>query len=121
MPFLQFDEVSKIYPPYFKALDGISLSIKRGEFVLITGPTGAGKTTLLKLIYREELPSSGEIIIDGKPISKFKTRDLLRLRRNIGIIFQDLRLFPELSVYENIKISLVLSYKKVKNLKFFKN
>ncbi len=119
MPFIQFDEVSKIYPPYFKALDKVSLVIKRGEFVLITGPTGAGKTTLLKLLYREEIPSSGEVLFDGRPVSRLSSREIQKIRSRMGIIFQDLRLFPELSVYENIKISLILCNKKIKNMKYF--
>ena len=118
MALLTFQNVSKIYPPYFKALININLKIYKGDFVILTGPTGSGKTTLLKLIYREEKPTSGEIFYEDVPYSKLKKKELSLFRQNLGIIFQDYKLFPELTVYENIKISLVLSQKFVKNDKF---
>lgn len=118
MALLIFQNVSKIYPPYFKALININLEIQKGDFIILTGPTGAGKTTLLKLIYREEKPTSGEIFYENMPYSKLKTKEFSLFRQSWGIIFQDYKLFPELTVYENIKISLVLSGKSIKNIKF---
>ncbi len=109
MPLITLERVTKIYPPYFRALNNISLSIEPGEFVLLTGPTGAGKTTLLKLIYREEEPTDGEIFWEGLPYSSLSYNDFLKIRRKMGIIFQDLKLFEDLSVYENIKLSLDLA------------
>jgi cell division transport system ATP-binding protein len=109
MPLITLERVTKIYPPYFRALNNISLSIEPGEFVLLTGPTGAGKTTLLKLIYREEVPTDGEIFWGGLPYSSLSYSDFLKIRRKMGIIFQDLKLFEDLSVYENIKLSLDLA------------
>ena len=98
MPLITLERVTKIYPPYFRALNNISLSIGPGEFVLLTGPTGAGKTTLLKLIYREEEPTDGEIFWEGLPCSSLSYNDFLKIRRKMGIIFQDLKLFEDLSV-----------------------
>jgi cell division transport system ATP-binding protein len=109
MPLITLERVTKIYPPYFRALNNISLSIEPGEFVLLTGPTGAGKTTLLKLIYREEEPTDGEVFWEGLPYSSLSYNDFLKIRRKMGIIFQDLKLFEDLSVYENIKLSLDLA------------
>jgi len=109
MPLITLERVTKIYPPYFRALNNVSLSIEPGEFVLLTGPTGAGKTTLLKLIYREEEPTDGEIFWEGLPYSSLSYNDFLKIRRKMGIIFQDLKLFEDLSVYENIKLSLDLA------------
>ncbi len=119
MNLFYFQNVSKIYPPYFKALININLEIKEGDFIILTGSTGAGKTTLLKLLYREEKPTSGEIYYKNIPYSEFKLKQFNQLRQKWGIVFQDYKLFPDLSVYENIKISLVLSGKKFKNMKFF--
>ncbi|RLG12056.1 cell division ATP-binding protein FtsE [Candidatus Pacearchaeota archaeon] len=119
MSLFKLEKVSKIYPPYFKALHNINLRINTGDFVLLTGPTGAGKTTLLKLIYKEEIPSSGEIFFENKPYSELQHKDIVKLRQKLGIVFQDLKLFLDLTVYENIKISLVLAGKKIKNMKFY--
>lgn len=118
MSLITFQNVSKIYPPFFKALININLKIDKGDFIILTGPTGAGKTTLLKLIYREEKPTSGEIFYEDIPYSKLRKKEISLFRQNLGIIFQDSKLFPELTVYENIKISLVLSQKIFKNMKF---
>ncbi|WP_038056102.1 cell division ATP-binding protein FtsE [Thermodesulfobacterium hydrogeniphilum] len=119
MNLFSFQNVNKIYPPYFKALININLEIKEGDFIILTGSTGAGKTTLLKLLYREEKPTSGEIFYKNISYSELKTRQFNQLRQKWGIIFQDYKLFPDLSVYENIKISLILSGKKFKNMKIF--
>lgn len=118
MSLFRFEKVTKIYPPYFKALLNINLEIKRGEFIVLTGPTGAGKTTLLKLIYREEIPTEGEIFWEGVPYRELSYSKLTGLRRKLGIVFQDHRLFNELTVYENILISLALSDKKNSKTKF---
>ncbi|PMP94934.1 MAG: cell division ATP-binding protein FtsE [Thermodesulfobacterium geofontis] len=117
MALITLQNVSKIYPPFFKALININLQIYKGDFIILTGPTGAGKTTLLKLIYKEEKPTSGELFYQNIPYSKLKPKELSFLRQNLGIIFQDYKLFPELTVYENIKISLILSKKFFKDAK----
>lgn len=112
MSLLKLEEVSKIYPPYYRAIHKINLEIKKGDFLLLTGPTGAGKTTLLKLIYAEEKPTEGEIYFEGVPYSNFSYKEIIALRQKMGIVFQDIKLFPDLSVYENLEVVLDLSKKK---------
>lgn len=119
MALFRLEEITKIYPPYYRALHRVSLEIESGEFVVITGPTGAGKTTLLKLIYALEPPTEGEIYYQNVPYSKLSYKDVIKLRKKMGIVFQDHKLFLELSLYENIQIALALSGKKVKKEKFY--
>ena len=87
-------------------LSNVSLIIKKGEMTFLTGPSGAGKTTLLKLIYCSERADSGQIVVADWEVSKLKQRTIPRLRRNIGIIFQDFRLFSSKTVFENIALPL---------------
>ncbi len=113
MAFISFDKVYKIYPSGVKALQNISFSIEEGEFVFLVGPTGAGKTTLMKLINREELPTSGDIWFDDIRINHLDDGYLPFLRRNLGIIFQDLKLIPSRTVYENLIFPLqIMGIKK---------
>src|SRR5690625_902547 len=99
-------DIYKRYQNGVTALNGISINIKKGEFVYIVGPSGAGKSTFIKLMYREVQPTNGEIIIDETNISKLKEKDIPFLRRSIGVIFQDFKLLPKLSVYENVAFAL---------------
>ncbi len=99
-------DVWKSYPDGTHALQGITIKINRGEFVYIVGPSGAGKSTFMKLMYREEKPSKGMIFVDGFNLDKLKQRKIPFIRRNIGVIFQDFRLLPKLTVYENISFAL---------------
>lgn len=115
MSLFKLKNVTKIFPPYLRALNNINLVINEGDFLILTGSTGAGKTTLLKLIYREEIPTEGKIYYRETPYSKIKSFN--KLRKSWGIVFQDCKLFKELSVYENLEIALVLSNKKIKNKK----
>jgi cell division transport system ATP-binding protein len=103
---IKINNVSKIYPGNFVALDNINLSIKRGEFVSIVGQTGAGKSTLLKLIYAEEQPTSGEVFFNGNLINNIKRKHLPYYRRNIGTVFQDFKLLPQKTVFENVAYAL---------------
>ncbi len=119
MSLIRLEGVSKIYPPYYRALHRINLEIQKGEFLLLTGPTGAGKTTLLKLIYAEEKPTEGEIYLEGVPYSNLSYQKIISFRQKIGIVFQDHKLFGDLSVYENLEIALALSKKKIKNKKLY--
>lgn len=119
MTLIKIEELTKIYPPYYKALHKVSLEIRKNDFLLITGPTGAGKTTLLKLIYAQERPTEGEIYWEGFPYSALKYKDILSIRKKIGIVFQDHKLFSELSLYENLEIVLALAQKKIKRIKYF--
>lgn len=88
------------------ALDRASFEIKPGEFVFITGPSGAGKTTIVRLILREYLPTSGEIKVAEYDLTEMKKRDVPRLRRNIGVVFQDFKLLTDRTVWENIALAL---------------
>lgn len=98
--------LSKIYQSRIgspiAALDNVSFEIDEKEFVSIVGKSGAGKTTLLKLILAEELPTSGEVFFDGQDVAKFKKNQLPKLRQRIGTVFQDYKLFPSKTTYENI-------------------
>jgi cell division transport system ATP-binding protein len=104
---IQFVNVAKTYPnAHSPSLNGINLSIGRGEFVFVVGPSGAGKSTLMKLLYREELPSTGKVLLDGKDISRLRDSDVPYLRRQLGVIFQDFKLLPERTVFENVAFAL---------------
>ncbi|HLS34657.1 MAG TPA: cell division ATP-binding protein FtsE [Bacillota bacterium] len=100
------ENVHKTYPNGVTALNGIDIEIKHGEFVYIVGPSGAGKSTFVKLLYRESLPSKGSLYIDSTDISQVKEKNVPFLRRKIGVIFQDFRLLPRLTVYENVAFAL---------------
>ncbi len=98
--------VYKRYSNGVLALNDINVKIDQGEFVYIIGPSGAGKSTFIKLMYREEKPTKGDINIAGQNVSKLKERDIPYLRRNIGIVFQDFKLLPNLTVYENVAFAM---------------
>nr|WP_240548474.1 cell division ATP-binding protein FtsE [Paenibacillus lignilyticus] len=99
-------DIWKTYADGTHALRGVSVRIDRNEFVYLVGPSGAGKSTFMKLIYREEIPSKGQISVNGFNIGKLKPRKIPYVRRNIGVIFQDYRLLPKLTVYENIAFAM---------------
>nr|WP_255570714.1 cell division ATP-binding protein FtsE [Cohnella sp. CFH 77786] len=99
-------DIWKTYPDGTVALQGINVIIDRNEFVYVVGPSGAGKSTFMKLIYREEVPSKGQISVNGFNIGKLKQRKIPYVRRNIGVIFQDYRLLPKLSAYENVAFAM---------------
>jgi len=101
-----FNNVSKIYDNGTKALDNISFFIERGEFVFIVGPSGAGKSTLIKLLMHEETPTSGDVIINSVNVHSLKQDQIPYLRRNMGVVFQDFRLLPKKTVYENVSFAM---------------
>ncbi|MFT5180041.1 MAG: cell division transport system ATP-binding protein [Candidatus Paceibacteria bacterium] len=103
---IYFDGVSKTYNDGTKALDGIDLKIEPHEFISIVGPSGAGKTTLLKLLLAEECPSEGCIFFESEDIHKLKRDRISQLRRQIGTIFQDFRLIPNKTIYENVSFAM---------------
>ena len=104
---IQFDNVSKIYADTnTKALSDFTLNIETGEFVFIVGSSGAGKSTLLKLMMREEVPTSGNININGFNLNKMKRREIPYFRRTLGIVFQDFRLIPNMNVYDNVAYAM---------------
>ena len=96
------DKVSKSYATGAPALNGISLTIKQGEFVFIVGDSGSGKSTLIKLLLRELLPTSGDIYVNGQNLADLKRRNVPKYRRNLGVVFQDFRLLKDRNVYENV-------------------
>jgi cell division transport system ATP-binding protein len=102
---IQLFHVSKTYPPHLPALSDINLQIRNGEFVFLSGPSGAGKTTLLKLLFREEEPSEGQIMINGENIVRLNSRGVARLRRRMGLVFQECKLLPHLSALENVALA----------------
>jgi cell division transport system ATP-binding protein len=102
---IQLFHVSKLYPPNSAALKNINLQIAKGEFVFLTGPSGAGKTTLLKLLFREEEPSEGQILIDGKNVGGLNRRGVARLRQRIGLVFQEFKFLPSMSALDNVALA----------------
>jgi cell division transport system ATP-binding protein len=110
---IQFCSVTKVYDNGTTALNNINLKVEKGDFLFLVGPSGAGKSTLLSLLFREELPTKGQILIAGKNIVRIKRRELPYVRRNMGIVFQDFRLLPDRTVFENVAFTLeVLQYKR---------
>src|SRR5699024_9940538 len=100
------NDVYKTYQTGVTALNGVNIDIDKGEFVYIVGPSGAGKSTFIRLVYCEEIPTKGDISIQGKITNKLKNREIPLLRRNVGVVFQDFKLLPRLTVYENVAFAL---------------
>lgn len=111
------EQVSKTYHPDSVGLDDVSLRIKAGEFVSIVGQSGAGKTTLAKLLMAEEQPSAGRIEIGGWDITRIRPRDIPELRRQIGVIFQDYKLLPKKTVFENVSFALEVAGAKSNHIR----
>lgn len=105
-------KVGKSYSPNVQALTGVSLSIKKGELVFLTGRSGAGKTTLLRLLCGIEKPSNGLVEIDSLDLNRLSNQQLQQLRRRTGMAYQDFKLLPERSVAGNIAMSMEVSYRK---------
>jgi cell division transport system ATP-binding protein len=103
---IDMQDIWKTYPDGTTALQGINVVIDRNEFVYIVGPSGAGKSTFMKLIYREEVPTKGQISVNGFNIGKLKHRKIPYVRRNIGVIFQDYKLLQKLSAFENVAFAM---------------
>ncbi len=99
---IRFYNVTKRYPGGQTALDDVSFHVERGEFVFLTGSSGAGKTTLLKVIFRQESPSQGQILVNGRNVSSIPRKKVPFLRRSIGVVFQDFRLIHRKTVFENV-------------------
>ncbi|WP_181347279.1 cell division ATP-binding protein FtsE [Thalassobacillus sp. CUG 92003] len=114
---IEMKEVYKTYPNGVTALNGIDIHIDQGEFVYIVGPSGAGKSTFIKLMFREERPSKGSIIVNDRDLAVLKKRKVPHLRREIGVVYQDFRLLPKLTVYENVAFALEVIEETPKNIK----
>ncbi|NLD79068.1 MAG: cell division ATP-binding protein FtsE [Mollicutes bacterium] len=106
MELISIKGVNKRYKNGVTALCNVNLSIKTGDFVFVIGASGSGKSTLIKLLHREEKPDSGKIILGGINVSKLRNRKVYKLRRKLGIVFQDYKLLPKLTVFENVAFAL---------------
>lgn len=114
---LEMIDVSKIYPGGSVALQDINVRIEQGEFVFIVGPSGAGKSTFFKMLFREVLPSSGKVIVNGHDLVKMTDKEIPYFRRQQGIVFQDYRLLPDRTVYDNVAFAMQVietPYRKIK-------
>ena len=106
MELIRIKDLEKKYKTGVTAIYDFNLKVKKGDFIFVIGASGSGKSTLIKLLYREEKPSKGSIIIGGTEVSKLRNRKVYKLRRKLGIVFQDFKLLPKLTVYENVAFSL---------------
>jgi cell division transport system ATP-binding protein len=99
-------DVSKTYPNGRSALREVDLVIPEGDFVFLVGPSGAGKSTLIKLLIRDELATNGQVVLDGRDLARLPRREVPRMRRKIGVVFQDFKLLPSKTVWENVAFAL---------------
>ena len=106
MELITINNFTKRFKNGTVALNDISLEIGKGEFVFVIGPTGCGKSTLIKVIYREEKPTSGEVFVGGVNVAKLRNRKVYKIRRKMGVVFQDFKLLEKLTVYENVAFAL---------------
>ena len=106
MKFIELKNVNKVFKNGVTALADINVEIGKGEFVFIIGQTASGKSTFIKMLYREEKPTSGIVTVGGLNVSKLRNRKVYKLRRRLGIVFQDFKLLPKLTVYENVAFAL---------------
>lgn len=106
MKFIELKNVNKVYSTGVTALADMSVTIEKGEFVFVIGHTASGKSTFIKMLYREEKPTKGSVIVGGVNVAKLRNRRVYKLRRKIGVVFQDFKLLPKLTVYENVAFAL---------------
>src|SRR5690242_3973996 len=109
---IKFQNVTKIYPPNTVVLDNVSFEVADGEFVSIVGKSGAGKTTLIRLILGLETPTYGEVLFDGQDVSKLSAEEVQKIRRRIGVVYQDYKLLPTRTVYENVAYIMTVEGKE---------
>ena len=115
---ISLDNVTKIYAVGTRpALDTVSVEIDKGEFVFLIGPSGSGKSTVLRLLLREERPTTGVVHVDGRNLSRLPARKVPELRRKIGCVFQDFRLLPKKTVYDNVAFALEVINKSQRAIK----
>lgn len=114
---IEFKNVSKTYDNGTEALRDVSITINDGEFVFIVGSSGAGKSTFLKIIMREQVPNSGAVIINNYNLNKIKKRDIPKFRRTMGIVFQDFRLIPNMTVFDNVAFAMRVIGAKEKEIR----
>lgn len=106
MDIIRLKNVKKQYKNGVTAIHDLNLSIEKCSFVFVIGDSGSGKSTLMKLLYREEKPTSGQIVVGGINVAKLRNNKVYKLRRKLGIVFQDYRLLPKLTVYENVAFAM---------------
>ena len=106
MRFIEIKNCYKVYKNGVAAIADLTLNINKGEFVFVIGASGSGKSTLIKMLYREEKPTKGTVEIGGINVGKLRNRTVYKLRRKLGIVFQDFKLLPKLTVYENVSFAL---------------
>ena len=109
MDLIRISNVQKTYKTGTVALYDVDLTISKGDFVFVIGASGSGKSTLIKMLYREEKPDRGSIVIGGINVAKLKDRKVYILRRKLGVVFQDFKLLPKLTVYENVAYPLAMA------------
>jgi cell division transport system ATP-binding protein len=105
-PMIVFEDVTKVYEPNITALEHVSLTIDKGEFVFLVGPSGSGKSTMMRLLLKELEPTSGRIIVGGRELARLKRSKVPMLRRNLGCVFQDFKLLPNRTAFENVAYAL---------------
>ena len=103
---IELKHVSKIYDNDVEAVKDLNLTIEDGEFVFLVGPSGSGKSTIIKMLTGEEVPTAGRIMINGFSVSNIAERQVPMMRRTLGVIFQDFRLIPTMTVYENVAFAM---------------
>lgn len=114
---IEMQNVYKKYPNGIIAANGLNVHIKQGEFVYVVGPSGAGKSTFIKMMYREEKATDGSIMVNGINLSKLKNSKIPYFRRQIGVVFQDFKLLPTLTVFENVAFALEVIEEQPKSIK----
>ena len=106
MKLIKVEHAYKVYKNGTTGIADLSVSIDKGEFVFVIGSTGSGKSTFIKMLYREEKPTKGQVIVGGIDVARLRNSKVYKLRRRVGVVFQDFKLLPKLSVYENVAFAL---------------
>src|SRR5271165_5123204 len=109
-------DVTLVYPNGTRALDGIELEIKKGSFVFLVGHSGTGKSSLLRLLYREQVPTRGEVVVDGVRVDRLRRSRVMQLRRSVGVVFQDFKLLSDKTVWENVAFALQVTGARSKDV-----
>ena len=117
MKFIDIKNCFKVYKNGVTAVADLNLEISKGEFVFIIGQTASGKSTIIKMLYREEKPTKGQVIVGGVNVAKLRNSKVYKLRRKLGVVFQDFKLLPKLTVYENVSFGLETLGLKAKEIK----
>ena len=114
---IEFRNVVKVYDKDSRALDGLSFMVQEGQFIFVVGASGSGKSTMLKLLTKEERPTTGKIIVNGRNLSSIKRREIPFYRRNLGVVFQDFRLLEKMSVFDNVAFAMHVTGANPKSIK----